>query len=503
MKWLLSVALVILLPIFGFAQIPIRSVDSILDRLNHEDGFSGNVLISERGKIIYEKSFGFANYENKIPLTENTIFSVGSISKTLTATAILKLKEQGRLKLDDLISKYLPDLPYKNMTVRHLLTHTSGLPEYQSDAVIKEIEGKGVSNLELEKTFARLKFKPDFEPGSKWQYSNTNFIFLALIIEKVSGKSYPKFLRENIFEPAGMKKTFVLKSNIPDQFKNDMADGYRSMIFVSETDANINSLRGALDYYKTVGDLYGAGGIYSTVRDLEKFHRALQKNKILKKETFAEMYEPAKLNDGQNFSALRNTNYESEYGFGWFIAKDYSAGKIVYHPGATVGFVSYFLRNITKDQCVIILTNNEMMRHYTATAVMRVLNNQPYKLDNKSLAKALGKEYLRGGLESARKLFDKLKNDPDFSFREGEMNDLGYQLILDKKDAEAAIEILKINAEKFPESFNVWDSLGEIYYKAGFREEAIKNYEKSLELNPQNKEGKQMLEKIKKETVKP
>lgn len=503
MKWLLSVALVVLLPIFGNAQNPVQSVDSILEKLNREGDFSGNVLISEQGKIIYEKSFGFANYENKTPLTPNTIFSVGSITKIFTAAAILKLKEQSKLNLDDFVTKYLPNLPYKDMTVRHLLSHTSGLPEYQSEEVIREIEGRGVNNVELEKVFARLNLKEDFEPGSRWEYSNTNFIMLALIVEKVSGKSYPLYLQENVFKPARMKRTFVLKSNIPDRFKEDIADGYRSASFVSDADSNISSLRGALAYYKTVGNLYGAGGIYSTVRDLYKFHRALQENKILKKQTLAEMYAPAKLKGDQDFSALRNTNYESKYGFGWFTANDNSAGKIVYHPGGTVGFVSYFLRNITKDQCVVILTNNETLKHYTPSAVMRILNNQPYKLDNKSLAKALGKEYLRRGLEGTRKLFGELKNNPDYSFREGEMNDLGYQLMLDKKDMEAAIEILKINAEKFPESFNVWDSLGEIYYKAGNREEAVKNYEKSLQLNPKNEEGKQMLEKIKSEIVKP
>lgn len=501
MKLLLSVALVVLLSVFSAAQNPVQTIDSVLDKLNRDDGFSGNVLISEKGKIIYEKSFGFANYENAVPLTENTIFPIGSITKTFTAVAILKLEEQGRLKLDEAITKYLPDLPYKNMTLRHLLSHTSGLPEYQSEAVIKEIEDKGINNAELENVFARLNLKGDFEPGSKWQYSNTNFIFLALIVEKASGKSYSQFLRENIFQPAQMKNSFVLKTGIPEQFKKNIADGYRSMNFVAAADTNIADIRGARSFYATVSNLYGAGGIYSTVRDIDKFHNALRTNKILKKQTLAEMYSPGTVG-GKEYFTLRNTNYESEYGLGWFAAKDDSAGKIVFHSGGAVGFVSYFLRNLTKDQCVIILTNNELVRHYTPTGVMRILNNQPYKLDDKSLAKTLGKEYNRRGIEGAKKLFNELKNNQHYNFREGEMNALGYQLMLDKEDAKAAIEILKINAEKFPESFNVWDSLGEIYYKSGNKEQAVRNYEKSLQLNPDNKEGKQMLEKIKKEIPK-
>lgn len=481
----------------------IENVDAVLGKLYADEVFSGNVLISEKGKIIYEKAFGFANYENKIPMTGKTIFPIGSVSKTLTAVAVLKLKEQGKLRLDDSITKYLPDLPYPNITVRNLLSHTSGLPEYQSEAIIKEIGDKGVTNSDLEKVFARLKLPADFAPGSRWEYSNTNFIFLALIIEKASGKSYPQYLLENIFKPAQMKNTSVLKKNIPARFKNLVADGYRGTSFVQVRDANINSLRGATDYYATVSNLYGAGGIYSTARDLFRFHKALQKNGILKKQTLAEIYSATNLTNSKDYTASKNTNYESKYGLGWFVVKDETSGKIVYHPGGVVGYISYFLRNLTKNQCVIVLANNENLKHYTPTALLRILDNQPYKLDKKSLAAALGKEYNKSDFETTKKLFDELKNNADYVWREGEMNDLGYQLLVEKNDAKAAIEILKLNSEKFPESFNVWDSLGEIYDKAGNREEAIKNYEKSLEINPDNTEGRRALERIRQETTKP
>ena len=215
------------------------------------------------------------------------------------------------------------------------------------------------------------------------------------------------------------------------------------------------------------------------------------------------MYAAANLKNAEDYAALKNTNYESKYGLGWFVAKDAGDGKIVYHPGGVVGYVSYFLRNLTKNQTVILLANNENLKHYTPTALLRILDNQPYKLDKKSLAAALGKEYNKSGFEAAKKLFDELKNNPDYSFREGEMDALGYHLCLEKHDAPSAIAILKINAEKFPESFNVWDSLGEIYYKSGNTAEAIQNYEKSLQLNPNNEDGKKMLEKIKSEAGNP
>lgn len=502
-----SISLIFLFGGFALAQktenSKIENIDRILGKLFADETFNGNVLIGENGRIIYEKSFGWSNYENKIPLTQATIFPIGSVSKSFTAVAVLKLKEQGKLRLDDSIVKYFPDLPYKNITLRQMLSHTSGLPEYQSKAVIDEIEEKSVNNAELEKVFERLNLKEDFAPGSRWEYSNTNFIFLALVVEKVSNVSYAQFLRENIFRPAKMTDTFVLRSGVPEPLKKRIADGYRSTSFVAASESNINALRGANSYYATVSNLYGAGGIYSTVRDLFKFHEALQKNKILKKQTLTKMYAAADLNNREDYAALKNTNYESKYGSGWFIAKDETGGKIVYHPGGVVGYVGYFLRNLAKNQTVIVLANNENLKHYTPTALLRILDNQPYKLDKKSLAAALGREYNRNGFEAAKNKFDELKNNPDYNFRAGEMDALGYQLFLEKKDASAAITILKMNAEKFPESFEVWDSLGEIYYKSGNREEAIKNYEKSLQINPDNKNGKQMLEKIRQDTTKP
>jgi CubicO group peptidase (beta-lactamase class C family) len=190
MRFVLIVSLVGLA--FGVcpAQNRAQKIDSILTGLSRDEAFSGNVLISKKGKIIYEKSFGNANAEDRTPLTKDTIFLIGSVAKTFTAVALLKLREQGKLNLDDPVTKYLPELSYKNVTLRHLLTHTSGLLEYQTDEIIKEIAGKGVNNAELVKVFVRLNPEQEFEPGTKWEYSNTNYILLALTVEKVSAKVF-------------------------------------------------------------------------------------------------------------------------------------------------------------------------------------------------------------------------------------------------------------------------------------------------------------------------
>lgn len=502
MRLVLTISFVCIAFNLCFAQNKVQKIDSILSELNQEEAFSGNVLIYEKGKIIYEKSFGYANAENKTRFTRDTIFLIGSVAKTFTAAAILKLKEQGKLSLDDPVTKFLPELSYKNVTLRRLLTHTSGLAEYQSEEIIKEIAGKGVNNVELVKIFARLNPKLEFEPGAKWEYSNTNYILLALVVERVSGKDFPLFVRDNIFVPAGMTRTVIGINNIPGTMKKNIASGYRFTNPLAISPVNVESLEGARRAYSTKQNLYGAGNVYSTTRDLLKFHQALQSGKILNKQSLSEMYSPIVLTTGADYRPFARTNYPSRDALGWFVSDD-GNDKIVYHPGGDIGYASYILRNTARDQSVIILSNIELLRHYTPSSLMRILNGRPYKLDIKSLATAMGREYNRHGPGAMLKVFSRLRGDAQYNLNEDEINELGLRLLYDKRDVKAAIEVLKLNTEQFPQSFNVWDSLAEAYYQAGNKEEAIRNYEKSLQINPKNVGGKRMLDKIRNEQSNP
>ena len=483
------------------AQEREQTIDSLLSRLSREESFSGNVLIAEKSRIIYEKSFGHADAGSRRPHTADTLFLVGSVAKTFTATAVFILRERGALALDDSVTKYLPELPYRNVTLRHLLAHTSGVPEYQSEEIIKEIAGKGIDNAGLVKVFARLAPALQFEPGARWEYSNTNYILLALVAERASGRPFARFVRENIFAPAGMTRSFILLSNVPERVRKDVAAGQRFTNPLATAPVSVETLEGARRSYATRRNLYGAGNVYTTARDLLKFHQALQRGRLLKKQSLAEMSAPTTLPGGADYRPFARTNLPTQDALGWFVSDD-PASRVVYHPGGDVGFASYFLRNTTKDQTVIVLSNIELLRHYTPTALMRILNGEPYRLDLKSLATAMGREYNLRGREAMLKLFRGLKGDDDYGLSEDEMNELGLRLLYDRKDAGAAIEVLKLNAEQFPRSFNVWDSLGEAYYQMGNREEAIRNYEKSLQLNPDNIGGKRMLERIRNEKEK-
>lgn len=495
MRLLAIIWTIFLLFSFTFADERVEKIDKVLTELQKESSFNGNVLIAEKGKIIYEKSFGYANYEKKELLSKDNIFDIASISKTFTAVAILKLEEKGKLKLDDKLTKYLPDLPYENVTIRQMLSHTSGIVEFQKPIIRKEVEGKNVNTTQLKNVFVRIKPKLDFTPGTKWSYSNTNYSFLALIIEKVSGKSYAEFIDKYIFQKAKMKNSYISESGVPQNKKEKIVERYYRDGILSPIYINAKTLGFVKRYKSTYNNTVGSGNIHSIARDLYKYHKALQKGKLLKTKSLQKMYEPVKLTNDKDYKVSPVRNYPSKYGLGWEIAIDNSQGKIVYHPGGEPGTRSYFLRNVTKDKCMIIMTNNTLTDHRSFTFPMRVLENRTFELDKKLMSLEIAKAYRLNGIESAIKTFRLLENDKNYRLSEDNINALGYE-ILEKKDIKAAIEIFKINTEKFPKSGNVWDSLGEAYFKDGNKTEAIKNYKKSLELDPKNTNAKEFLKKL-------
>lgn len=486
----------------SYDQSKLAAIDSLLTTLNLEEGFDGNVLIADKGHIIYERSLGYANAETKTHLTINTIFNLASVSKIFTAVATMKLVEQGKLKLTDDIQQYFPDLPYQKITIYNLLTHTSGIEDYFADPV-RNVLGKKASNTEIEKKYAAVHLNIKFLPDSNWSYSNTNFLFLALIIEKVSGMTYPDFVQKYIFIPAKMYQSFVLEENAPPALKEKITSLYYFADYLSVHPVNVDSIPFTKMYYSIVGGSYGDGGIFSTTGDLYKFHEALQKGNILNIKSLNLMYASTKLPNGKDYEAGNaNSDYNSNYGLGWIVAKDSSIGKIVWHSGSNPGTLTFFMRNIDKDQCVIVLNNNWYRGTYhLGGSLMNIINNRPVQLLAPSLARKIGQEYSLYGADAALKLLDSLKAGKEYHIGFMEMNELGYDL-LKRNDTQFAIEIFKVNTEQYPSSGDVWDSLAEAYYKAGDKKTAIKYYEKSLILNPNNEGGKTMLKKIKDEVNK-
>ena len=344
----LYILLILLTTQIIWSQNQFQKIDSLLNILHSNEQINGNFLIAEKGKVLYKKSFGLANETTKQPLNENSIFEIASVSKQFTAMGIMMLKEKGKLDLDDHISKFIPELVfYKDITIRNLLNHTSGLPDYMELFEKKFDKSKIATNKDVITFFAQKQPKVIFTPNSKHEYSNTGYVLLASIIEKVSGETYTNFLQKNIFKPLKMNNTFVYKRRQAPKKIDNYAYGYvysdSLKKYVLPDDLKETKIVIWLD--GVVGD----GGVNSTINDLLKWDRALYTNKLLSKKGKSEMFNTTILND----------NTQINYGYGWQIENHAEYGKIVYHGGGWPGYATFFARHLKDDKTIIILQNHD------------------------------------------------------------------------------------------------------------------------------------------------
>lgn len=473
------------------------NLDLFFTGLAQNNQFNGNVLITEKGKVIYEKSFGYADFSGNKLNASNTRFPIASITKTFTATAILQLYEKGKLKINDPVEKYLPEFPYPTMKIRHLLSHTSGLQPYDNyfDSIRKEHPDTIFTNKDILTRYAALKLPLFYRPGNDCNYDNINYAFLALIVEKVSGMKYHDYLEKNIFQPAKMKNTFfpqVIFYNYTNNEKKNLANTYWYPHLYSDSFVKADTVQFISNYWHAY-NFQGFGEIVSTAGDLMKFDQALTNGRLLKSETLAKAYTPVLLNNGSPNPGNRNNN---SFGLGWIIENDSTYGKVVRASGGAIGLRSTLLRNISKQQTIVLIDNTQNETDDIAKDVLKILNGGQIEPYGKSAAKEFGKILVSQGIKAADDMMQKLKADSaHYSFNENEFNNLGYDLMSNQKLNEA-LETFKVNTELFPQSWNVYDSYGEALLKTGRKEEAVKMYQKSVEINPDNENGKKILNEL-------
>lgn len=314
-------------------------LDDYFKNLNHSGMFNGNVLVAKNGEITFMGSYGYSNQNTKEKLNITMPFQLASVSKMFTAIAILQLYEKQQLSIDDAVVKFIPEFPYPNITIRMLLSHRSGLPRYDAFSRKQWDWAKAMSNEDVIALFAQYKPGVFFQPNKKHEYSNTNFAFLASIVERITKKKFKYYCAENIFIPANMTTAFIFDIAHPpktDSIALGHARGYRF------------ALEPQQDYLNGV---VGDKGVYASVTDLYKFDEALYQNKLLKQATLSLAFEP---NIKNKFS-----KYE-EYGLGHRL-KDYKMnGEMVpYHSGWWRGFKTLFIRDVKHRQTVIMLCNQE------------------------------------------------------------------------------------------------------------------------------------------------
>ena len=329
-------------------------MQNLARELQKKDSFNGAWLYAEKGGIVSKGVLGFRDPENTLPITEDTIFQLASVTKQFTAAAVMLVRRKGLLGLDDEITKYFPEIPYLGVTVRHLLSHTSGIPDYFDDAdwfikIWKE-EKRVPGNDEILRFLRETKAKPYFAPGEGLRYSNTGYNLLALLVERLSGVPYEEFLQKNIFEPAGMSSTrccHIRRDGVP--FENyAQATVFEDGKCVADVDSGETGDVVAFD------GLNGDDYVYTNIFDMFKWDRVLRESKVLTKEEQQLMYTPGKLNNGED--AVYDEEDGLGYGFGWAIGHDEELGLVVSHSGGMPGVATWFERFIDADRVLVILS---------------------------------------------------------------------------------------------------------------------------------------------------
>ena len=332
-----------------------KYLDKIFSRLYKKRLFNGTVLYAEQGQIIYKKAFGYSNFRKKEKLTTASSFQLASVSKLFTAISIMQLKEKGIIDYDKDIRNYIKDFPYEGITVRLLLNHRSGLPRYMSLGDKYWNKKLPMSNQDMLDMFIKYHPKPYFKPDRMYNYINTNYALLALIVEKTTKIPFDEYVKENIFEPLHMNNSIVYSKvkdpEIPNKVTGYIATKRRGYVIADNDWMN---------------GIIGDKGVYSSVEDMFKLDRALFTDKLLKQSTLKEAIIPG----GHHKKIRDNKMY---YGFGMRI-KSRGENKYVYHFGWWKGFRSYYIKNITNKRTIIVLCNRQ--KYFSSRILWKIINNK-------------------------------------------------------------------------------------------------------------------------------
>ncbi|MFZ1730264.1 MAG: serine hydrolase [Bacteroidota bacterium] len=455
------------------AQDVDQKIDETLKALHKAHVFNGAVLVAKGDILSFEQGYGNAVLEWDIPVTGDTRFRIGSVTKQFTAAIILMLMEQGKIDLQQKLRTYIPEYPSAQadkVTIHQLLNHTSGVPSYTS---IPGFMQRNTRNpYPPDSMFAVIANIPlNFEPGSKWQYSNSGYFILGSVIEHVTGKPYDEVLRDMLLQPLGlMQSGYEHNEDVIPHFASGyvrVPGGFQRAAWL---DASVP---------------YAAGMMYSTVEDLYRWTRKLHRGEVF--------------HDGETFDMM-TTPYKENYGYG-LVMRTQKAGekdvRIVEHGGGIFGFRSALWYLPEEEYTIVVLDNTEGRADQVANAIFNVLHGLPVEMPAPSIAEEMQRVIESDGIDAAAARYATLKasESAKWNFSETELNTLGY-LYLGKGKTDIALRIFKLNIDAYPKSSNPYDSYGEALAKAGRKEEAIAMYQKALEINPGNTGSRQALERL-------
>ncbi|MFC1898091.1 serine hydrolase [Candidatus Cloacimonadota bacterium] len=475
----ISIFVLITLSVICSAQNPmVRKITEIVEAEAQYAYFSGTVIIAENDKIIYRNTFGLANRDFQIPNSFETRYNIGSITKTFTALAIMQLIEAGKLKTTDTLADYLPDcpIPEKNdITIHHLLTHSSGLYDYANDEVIFE-------TLQIREIEEFIPFVYGqgllFQPGEDLSYSSGGYILLGAIIEKISGLKYSDYLEQNIFKPASMYNSALLYA---EDVSPNKAEGYKQLN--KEKFEN----RKLLDFPGS-----SAGGIYTTAADLLKYFQALVDTKLLSNENINLMLTPNMKQDQKSEIPA----------YGWWITY-INNQKAIFHTGGTPGFSSSLYHFPDQNYTAIVLSNS----FRGTTGITDQINNALIEADFETagpntynLRRGIDLFY-EGNYSEAIKWLDEI-----IEIKEPSRRAYYYAAIArikENTDLHNAIEYLEqyislTDPASRSSIAYAWYQMGQAYKKLENTGKAKKSYKNSLDTNPDNSYARKALDELKK-----
>jgi CubicO group peptidase (beta-lactamase class C family) len=450
------------------SQGPAEEMAEVMAEFARLDIFSGTVLVARGGEVIYADAFGEANKDHQVPNTLDTRYNIGSIGKTITGVAIMQLVEQGKVELDAPVSSYLEDFPYgDSITIHHLLSHTSGMFNYMAHPDYRA----RMPRLRRISDWLPLIYDQElvFEnPGERFAYSNSGIVTLGAVIEKVTGMPYEDYIRDNIFEPAGMTATGI---NYPEEIVPNRASGYtKSVSGQTYTGAILQVPPASAD-----------GGIETTVHDLLAFDRALYGESLLGAASKKKMFTP-------------NLN---GYGYCWGISVAHGRRSIG-HGGGAPGVSASFMRYPDDDVTIIVLSNYSggAASRQPAKALEAIVFGKKYDPPKLALGQMIYSALKDGHVDATVEGLDGLVEEGGYQIRGPfELNMLGYEF-LGEGEVEQAIAVFELNLSRFPEDANCYDSLAEAHLMGGDRERAIELYRTALEVDPEFENSRRMLERL-------
>ncbi len=452
-------------------QTDINTYATFVNDMHNRGIATGNILVYEEGKIVYQNSNGLRSLNPKDSLTLNSQFRMASVSKQFTGMSIMKLKEANKLDYDQKVNEILPEFPYDNITIRHLLNHISGLADYEGliDEYWKPEDSTKtyiLGNDEIIKEFHKESPALNFQPGEKWEYSNTGYLYLASIVEKISGQHFREFLKENIFDPLEMTNTVLYKYQIDaDPNMPNRVFGYR--VALNQVDLVAND-------YNIVNDVRGDGGIYSTLEDLYKWNQALVNHTIISKDYLEDAWTPAKLNNGEL----------TDYGFGWFIDSEENEPRIVNHSGGWVGFVTFLHNEVDTNSGFVFLSNNTSNNvGFILKGFDDILNGKPYDIPKYQVSIGMAKKIYAEDVDAGIAYYHEFKTDTtNYDASEASINGLGYQLMREDH-LNDALRVFKLNINEHPNSANPYDSYGDALLIKGDSINALENFKHCFKMD--------------------